>query len=171
MAILIDGYNLLHASGILARNIGPGTLQRAREGLVGFLASSLDEVERNQTTVVFDAQAAMPELASRQTRDGITVVYAAGYESADRLLEELIRAAPAPRRLVVVSSDRQVQRAARRRRAKVVESGPWFEDLRRRRREKLPPCPAPDEKPAPPASEAEVEYWLRVFGERPSADG
>lgn len=166
MAILIDGYNLLHASGILARNIGPGTLERAREGLVGFLAASLDESERKETTIVFDARAAFSALATRQTRDGITVLYAVGYDSADRLLEELISADPRPRRLVVVSGDREVQRMALRRRATVVESGPWYEDLRRRRRQRLHPHPAPDDKPADPATEAEVQYWLEVFGDR-----
>ena len=30
MALVIDGYNLLHASGILGRGIGPGSLERSR---------------------------------------------------------------------------------------------------------------------------------------------
>ena len=30
MSLLIDGYNLLHAAGIMGRGAGPGGLQRSR---------------------------------------------------------------------------------------------------------------------------------------------
>ncbi len=162
MPTLIDGYNLVHAAGILSRNIGPGTLQRARDGLIGFLKASMDEAERAGTTVVFDAQAAPADLPTEQICDGLRVLYALGYPTADALIEELIRTDSAPRRLVVVSSDQQIRRAAKRRRATAVESEPWYDDLRRRRRESLVSKADPTEKPES-STEAEVEYWLKEF--------
>ncbi len=170
MATLIDGYNLAHGSGILARNIGPGTLQRARDALVGFLKASLSDTERAATTVVFDAQATPPDLPSEQVCDGLRVVYAVGYETADALLEELIRADSAPRRLVVVSSDHQIQRAAKRRRATAVDSDAWFADLQRRRRERPRHRSDTHEKPSLPEVEAETEYWLKVFDDDSPAE-
>ena len=43
MAIIIDGYNLLHASGVMPQGRGPQTFERAREALIRFLAASLTD--------------------------------------------------------------------------------------------------------------------------------
>jgi uncharacterized protein len=107
MATLIDGYNLMHAAGMLGRNPGPGSLQRARAALLRFLAAALPEPERNATTVVFDAPAASPGLPGDEEFQGIRVRYAVGYDSADSLMAELIRKDPAPRRW---SSCRAIER-------------------------------------------------------------
>jgi predicted RNA-binding protein with PIN domain len=165
MAILIDGYNLLHEAGILGRHIGPGTLERARIALFNFLAASLTDAERADTVVVFDAPTGLSGLPREQFHHGLQVRYAVGYADADDLLEELIRADSSPRKLVVVSSDHQIQRAARRRRATAVDSEPWYADLCRRRRARDLAEPAPEEKPVPPDVEAEAEYWLKAFGQ------
>ena len=42
MALLIDGYNLLHASGILGRGVGPGGLERSRLALLNFVAERVE---------------------------------------------------------------------------------------------------------------------------------
>ena len=65
--------------------------------------------------MVFDAQTPRRACRARCIHRGLTVRFAVRYEEADRLIEELIRADSAPRRLVVVSSDHRLQRAARRR--------------------------------------------------------
>ena len=45
MRILIDGYNLLHVSGILRRGLGPGSLERARNPLLNRLVTLLPPEE------------------------------------------------------------------------------------------------------------------------------
>ena len=60
---------------------------------------------------------------------GITVCFAEQYAEADDLIEELIRLDSMLRRLVVVSSDHRLQRAARRRRAKAIDSDVWYAEL------------------------------------------
>ena len=62
MTLIIDGYNLLHASGILGRGIGPGSLERSHGALLNFLAESLDASQLERTIVVFDARQAPPGL-------------------------------------------------------------------------------------------------------------
>src|SRR4051794_30536608 len=62
MALIIDGYNLMHAAGILGRGVGPGSLERSRLALLHFVVESLDQAELAATTVVFDARAAPPGL-------------------------------------------------------------------------------------------------------------
>lgn len=162
MPILIDGYNLLHVTGIVGQGRAAGTLESSRLALLDFLADSLDPQEIPQTTVVFDAHGAPAGLPRLAQHRGITIRYAAEYASADELLQELIDEEPAPRRLVVVSGDRQVQRAARRRRAKAVDSDRWFADLIRRRRERE--AAQTPSRPAVPLLEEDVNYWLRQFG-------
>lgn len=164
MSHLIDGYNLLNAVGIIPRGVGPGTLERSRLALLNFLAESLDEAEVARTTVVFDAGGDAPRGLPRVVEHrGITVRFASQYENADALIEELIRAESAPRRLTVVSSDHRVQRAARRRRARAVDSDAWYAEIVRRRRGRRKATPGPA-KPNVPLLEEQVARWLERFG-------
>jgi hypothetical protein len=80
------------------------------------------------------------------------------------LIEELIRTASAPRRLVVVSSDHEIQRAARRRRAAAIDSETWYAELVRRRRQRAEAVPEPSDQPPAPLLKEDVHYWLRQFG-------
>lgn len=164
MALLIDGYNLLHVTGIVGRGSGPGMFQRSREALVRFLAASLDRKVRNETTVVFDAAEAPPGLPSTLEHDGMEIRYARDYPDADALIEELIQQHNSPRRLLVVSSDHRIQRAARRRRAQWTDSDLWYDQLWQRRAElrRQGQLPVP-EKPMGKLSAAEIEYWVNEF--------
>jgi len=139
MSLLVDGYNLIYAANIVGRGIGPRGLERARQALLDTLAAALPDAERSRAVIVFDAAAAPPGLPRQFTYQGMLVRFATGYESADELLEELIVADSAPKRLTVVSSDHRVQRAARKRRAKAVDSDVWFAELQRQRSAGGPP--------------------------------
>jgi len=164
MPLLIDGYNLLHATDIFGEGIGPGSFQRSREALLAFLVASLNDSERVQTTIVFDAAEAPPGLPNHYTLEGLQVVYARDYPDADTLIEEMIEDHPAPRGVLVVSSDHRVQRAARRCGAKYTDSDRWYSDLwqrrieRRRNQQKTIP-----EKPVGQLSAAEIAYWIEQF--------
>lgn len=167
MAILIDGYNLLHAAGIVGAGRGPRGLERSRLALLNFLAESLDPADQRQVTVVFDAAGGPPGLPAESGYRGLAVRFAKGYADADELLEELIRAESAPRQLTVVSSDHRVQRAARRRGATAVDSDRWYEEtLRRRGRRRAEPAA----KPQPPLSDLEVAWWLKQFADEPAGE-
>jgi uncharacterized protein len=164
MPILIDGYNLLNATGIVGQGTGPGGLQRSRLALLNFLAASIDPKELPHTTIVFDAHNPPPGLPRVMAHRGITVCFAAKHETADQRIAALIREHSAPRRLVVVSSDHEVQRAARRRRAKAVDSDAWYAELIRARREREKASADRPAQPAVPLLEEDVNYWLRQFG-------
>lgn len=168
MTLIIDGYNLMHAAGIVGRGIGPGGLERSRLALLNFMAESLDPGELSATTVVFDARQAPPGLPRMLSYRGLTVQFAAGYENADALIEELIRADSAPRKLVVVSGDHRLHKAARRRRAKAIDSERWYCDLAHQRATRGVPPPT-FMKPTQPAA-GEVEFWLRQFADEGPAD-
>jgi hypothetical protein len=139
-------------------------LQRSRLALLNFLAASLDPQELPRTTVVFDSHDAPWGLPQSLQHHGITVRFAAKYEEADDLIEELIAADSAPRRLVVVSSDHRIQRAARRRRAKAADSDVWYAEVIRARRQRAEASTDVPARPAVPLLEEDVNYWLRQFG-------
>jgi predicted RNA-binding protein with PIN domain len=175
MSLIIDGYNLLNAAGIMPRSAGPHTLERARRALLNFLVASLEAGERSRTTVVFDAGADAPRGLPREEQfDEITVRYASQYDEADTLIEELIKAESAPRNLTVVSSDHRLQRAARRRRARGVDSDRWYAEIVARCRGRKEPRDEGSGKPRTSPSADEVEYWTKQFelddAELPNSD-
>lgn len=163
MAILIDGYNLLHATSIVGRGLGPRGLERSRTALLNFVAASVPPEELPRTTVVFDAENAPPGLPRTVDHSGITVLFATGYDGADSLIEELILADSAPRQLVVVSSDHRLQRAARRRRAKAVDSDVWYTAMLARRR--THDTSEPNSAKPRAGGAADVEFWQRKVSE------
>lgn len=171
MALLIDGYNLLHATDLFGRGRGPGGFHRSRMALLGFLAARLDPIQRARTTVVFDASDAPAGLPHTMRHEGLLVRFARDYPSADALIEELIDADHSPRQLVVVSSDHRIQRAAGRRRATAIDSDRWYAEMRRggtglgaspAGREAAGGHAADAVKPPPPTA-AEVDAWVREF--------
>src|SRR5262245_57105275 len=114
--ILIDGYNLMHAAGLMKARFGPGGLEKARRALIGVLTALLTESQ--SAIVVFDAHIESDrgnfEHQSHGTH-GVRVEFASGSEGADERIEQLIRRESAPKRLTVVSSDARIRSAARRR--------------------------------------------------------
>lgn len=112
---------------------------------------------RRRATVIFDR--GLPGGSSRRlSSPQVEVVFATSGSTADALIENRLRRAQDPTGLLVVSSDRAVQAAARRRGARVIPAGAFAAELS-----------APE--PAGPASGkpkafGSVEEWLEIFGER-----
>jgi uncharacterized protein len=162
MALLIDGYNLLHASGVFPARHLPGTLHHARTALLDELVTMLPERELRQTTIVFDSAEAPPGLPNRINFQGLDVRFASDHADADELIEILIDESLSPRELVVVSSDHRLHRAARRRRATPMDSDVWFIGLQAMQH--LIQEERASAKPQHQLSEGEVNFWLKAFG-------
>lgn len=164
--LLIDGYNLLHAAGLARRTYGPGEFERTRQRLLKLVAGQLFPRELQRTTVVFDAPEQSLGPSPPTLSHGIRVIFASGEKDADALIERLIQSNSAPRRLHVVSSDRRIQRAARRRRAKFLGSDEFLDRILRRRgpaeraRQAEPP-----EKQQGLTAPGEIEAWMKAFGD------
>jgi uncharacterized protein len=173
MALLIDGYNLIHAANLVGRGLGPRGLERTRQALLDFLVATLEPDVIARTTVVFDAADAPPGLPRKYDYQGMTIRFASAYDDADALIEELIVADSAPRRLTVVSSDHRLHRAARRRRATPIDSDRWYAQvLRERQARRAPARTTPEDEPAKPSgpvSAEEVAHWVREMGTEPPA--
>ncbi|GIW94277.1 MAG: hypothetical protein KatS3mg110_2318 [Pirellulaceae bacterium] len=139
MPLLIDGYNLMHKLAAMGRRPG-GSLEHQRNAFLESLARLLTPDERPETIVVFDAQRTTSRWPTSESYKGMTIMYAAGYETADEFLDDLLRRAPHPRRLTVISSDRQVQQAARLQGARWIDAERWLEQRAGR-------CASPPDEP------------------------
>lgn len=163
MALIIDGYNLLHATDIFGT--GPHTLENSRHALLDFLCEVLPPKELRDTTIVFDAMFAPPGLPSFLNYHGLSVRFAPQGEEADTLIEEMIEDYYAPRQLTIISSDHRLHRAARRRKAKAIDSDVWYADILRVR--KIRQAEVFSAKPPPPSTPEEVQAWLKQFENAP----
>ena len=166
IVFLIDGYNLLNASGVEA---APGSsrtseLDRARQGLLDFLAEALTADEALRTVVVFDAHGPRSKGVVEEHYRGLIVRFAAQYPDADTLLEQLIAQHTSPKQLTVVSSDHRVQRAARRRRARFIDSEVWYAALCRRLRNRRQEGREVVRDTGDRLVAEDLESWLRTFG-------
>jgi predicted RNA-binding protein with PIN domain len=113
--------------------------------------------------VVFDGPAPPPPLAQQIAHPAIRVSYSGAGVSADAVLNNIIESDSAPRRLVVVSSDREVASAARRRRARDVRSDEFWRAVRRDLARPEPSEIEPDEKRAG-LDPGATDVWLSEFG-------
>lgn len=167
LQIVIDGYNFLKTTGMLDVQVSDSELEKGRRRLIGLLVKAFPNVaDRQKLTVVFDS-ATLLDLPRELTIQGIEVRFAKGYDSADELIMEIIRSVAVPKRLLVVSSDHEIQVSAQRRRAKFIDSDQWLDELEQQiARAARASHPGPDEAPDPaPTALGDTEYWKQVFAE------
>jgi hypothetical protein len=110
MRIIVDGYNLIRQWPELAM-LDRADLQSGREALVREL-QAYQRARRHQITVVFDGCERGEMSGGVERAGGIGVRYSRQGETADQVIARL--AAEAGVGAVIVSTDREVQAAARR---------------------------------------------------------
>jgi uncharacterized protein len=157
---VIDGYNLMHAMGILTGKIQPLGLERARLQFQEFLVHAFG-AHINQVTVVFDAARAPAKLAREQSYKGLTILLSAGQQEADDLIEALIAKHTSARHLVVVSSDHRLQTAAHRKGAQSMDCTAFLDFLDHQRVGQ--PVESAAEQKNERLSEQEIDAWLQEF--------
>ena len=152
---IIDGYNLLWLINSTSSDFGElSAIQLCR------LISHYLKLQRQNGMIIFDGTEPAGN-SSFDAASNLEVIFAGGGKDADSLIEKKIEADSAPRRLIVVSSDRRIRKAAGTRRAGAVKSEQFWSDLqvRLRQRKKV-------EEPAEKREgldEAQTKYWLKYF--------
>lgn len=166
MPLLIDCYNVLHTTM-------PASLAGLDEaGLCQALARSPWAGRR--IVVVCDG-VVKPHSPAASPAAGVQLVYSGPSRSADDVIISLIARDTAPRRLSVVTNDREIQKAARRRRAKVLSCERFIGALAAAQgQRKVKPASAGKKDRyggAPALSPGQVEQWMREFGIDAEAGG
>ena len=158
MPVVIDGNNLLFA----ARAAGTSSLLIGRSMLCHGVARWAKRCGE-RVHIVFDGPAPDAALASQIANPAIEVSYSGAGRTADAVVTYLIETDSAARRVLVVSSDRAIMRAAKRRRARPIRSEEFWSALVRELARPVPDRAEPKEKEAGLSPEATAQ-WLEVFG-------
>lgn len=161
MPIFIDCYNVLHADK-------PASLAGLGEAsLCGLLAGS--PWARGGVTVVCDGS---PKPHSPDPRDvePVALIFSGPGRSADDVIIQMIDKDSAPRRLTVVSSDREIRKAARRRRARDISSEAFLEKLALAVKQGGGGTATSGKPSAGPMTDDHVDRWLDFFGITPDSE-
>ncbi len=158
MPVLIDGDNLLHT----ARGALDGAENANRAWLCRLLAS-WDPHDRHQVTIVFDGVRPDGPGDGPLAVDRLSIQYS-DTRTADDVIIEAVESSSAPRRLVVVSSDRQVRTAARRRRARSLDANTFITQVLRELNRTGRTGPREPRQKFHGLEPGEADYWLEQFG-------
>lgn len=156
MPLLVDAYNVLHVVGVLPPDLAGIDL----EELAVLIAESRF---RDEEAVLACDGVSKPHQVEQTGR--VEVRFAGPGVTADDLILRLVRDSSAPRRITVVTSDREIAVNARRRRAVVISSEAFLEMLASDRQRPGTGGPPPASTPSSEAAgRRQVEHWLRFFG-------
>jgi len=145
---IIDGHNLLHAIGLASRKSDAKGHARGRTRLLDWLA---DHGAGHALLVVYDG-GGNPRASAESVHRGVRVRFSF-QQTADELIEVLLRDERHPAKLSVVSNDRQVQDAGRARGCAVFTCEAFVDVMIA---EPKPPAPPLEDKPVPQIDEDEL---------------
>ena len=104
--LIVDGYNVIHAWPSLKRLLSEASLEASRDRLIERL-SVLGMITGDAVTVVFDAHHSAAMANSKQTVDGVGVIFTRKGHSADHAIERIAyEARNTGDALTVATSDR-----------------------------------------------------------------
>jgi uncharacterized protein len=158
MPYLIDGHNVIGQLPDL-KLTDPDDEAKLVQKLLSYVART------NQRCVVVFDHGLLGGLSKMSTRN-VQVVFASQSSTADRVMIERIRKTPQPDIWTVVSNDHEVLSTARRYRMQTMQAAAFAALIRR---PPPPVMPGRDEAVHVHVPEAEVEEWLKIFGDVPAA--
>lgn len=156
MPYLFDGYNLLHAVQKLEEFSSFTDVQICR-ALSDFLSTM-----RQRGLVVFDG-IGPPDKSPFGSMPNLEICFSGQKEDADSIIEQKIADSTAPKRLVVVSSDRRIRTSAVRRRAASIPAQDfWQVLLKQLEKAAARPVTEPVQK-RHGLTNRETELWIKKF--------
>ncbi len=175
MHYIIDGHNLIGKMPDISLEDPDDEVR-----LVMRLKSWLGESKRREVTLFFDGGAGSGQL-NRLSARHLKVIFAPPQQTADALIVRHLKKLSNLREYVLVTSDREIIRAAEALRLRFMLSEEFIERMgfvlaepKKEKGQAVKPATAvPPEKPDR-LNEAEVQEWLDMFGpvpEKPKAKG
>ena len=156
MPVIIDGHNLLHS----IQKRGEESESISDVGLCRIIGRYLKLTGQNGE-IVFDGTGPR-DTSGFDNISNLEVFFAGLGSDADTVIEDKIKISTAPRRLIVVSSDRRLRNTARARKATAVKSEVFWNNLQRQlSRKKTFKEPTAKQRGL---SESETKQWLKFFG-------
>lgn len=160
MPVIVDTFNVLHQTGILPPDLAGIDVA----GLVGLISRS--RFARTRVRLVCDGASRLDVDEGDSGR--VTIEFSGKGRTADDVIIHHVNRSSAPRRLTIVSSDREIQKAARRRRCEVITSENFLRQLAGDvERREIAAAKANADRPREfrkPLSEREAARWMRELG-------
>jgi len=158
---LIDGYNLIHALGLIQKQMAPGGLEGSRRNLLDYLLPYFG-ADAPFVTIVFDAKHAPRGGRRDQEYHGLSIRFAPKEQSADDLIEAMIETHGEPKNLVVISNDMRLKNAAKKRGAQAWSHEDLLDYFEARKQSSTETPALPDSK-IDPVSPEDAQRWLKEF--------
>jgi predicted RNA-binding protein with PIN domain len=153
---IIDGHNLLHAIIKTSESAGPVTdIQLCR------IIDKYLQLTSQKGEMIYDGTGPREKNAF-ENLSNLEVFFAGIRSDADTVIEDKIKADSAPKRLVIVSSDRRVRKAARTKKADSIKSEEFWKHINKQLSRKKPPREPGAKRQG--LSEGETKQWLDIFG-------
>ncbi len=154
MPLLLDAYNILHVVGVLPPDLAGIDLDELADLVAG------SRYRHEPAILVCDG----PARRHRVEHPSVHVRFAGPGRTADDLIVRLVGRSTAPRRVTVVTSDREIIQTVRRRRATVIESDRFLGLLAEDHATARPEVPSGSKaSPRHLVDQRQVEAWLRLF--------
>ena len=167
--IIIDAYNLIFQCGLQPKNLdSPLALHRTRVRLVQELSERIEESQRSEVLLVFDAKNPRGHSTPDLVGLGFKIAFACDYEDADAMVIALLQKHSQPRQLTVVSSDHRIQTAATRREATAIDADVWFDQMEHTG--SRPALSRNSGKPKVKMSDAETQKLIDEFSDLSDSD-
>ena len=158
MAVVIDGYNVIHCADDLVAEFAGDDLERARARLCG-LASAAHPEEK--VVVIFDATKAGGDWPSSARIAGVEVLFSAKGQTADELIIRHVRHLRPAETVTVVTSDRAIVQSVKEHGVKVIPSHDYAQGILDRER---PPAKRRRGPKELGLSEAQADTWAKDLG-------
>jgi len=157
--LLIDAYNVLLTPGVLPLGL-------AGVDLTG-LAHLIERGRYRRRAAVLVCDGRSKSLSEQELKIGsVRVVYAGAGADADSLIERMLDEDSAPRRFLVVSSDRRISKAAGRAGAATLTSSAFLQQLSTDDAKRRPE-PLPAWVRQIPLEHDAIAHWFQEFGLSP----
>ncbi len=155
---LIDGYNLIHSVPHFRNWLDSG-LEPARNHLIHFLKSYLS-ARRVYITIVFDGDEVGYVEPQPTSVHWLKIIFSKSPEKADPIIKRIIQKTKNKKSLTLVSADHELINYGNQSGVQVLSPEEFYE-----RTSKHPNQTQVDQKFNTHISEAEIDEWLKLFGE------
>lgn len=153
---IIDGHNLLHAIPKVDESTALiSDLQLCR--IVDYYLKQTG----NKGEIVFDG-IGPPDKSGFDNMNRLEISFSGLNTDTDTIIEDKISASTAPKRLVIVSSDRRLRKAARTRKATSLKSEEFWNNINKQLSRKKGKKEPGEKRHG--LSESETKQWLEFFG-------
>lgn len=157
MKLLVDTFNVLHRTGILPAELAgidpPG------------LASLISRSRYRDREAWLILDGALRGRSAMRRVGPVRYFHAGPSRTADDVIAKLVLESSAPKSILVVSSDRQVQAAGRKRRCRIIDSDTFLTQLTHdaSSQSSSPEANTP-RRPTGKLKATETDHWLHTFG-------